>query len=267
MPTIPSQHVVGDLGHTSDHNAIVDVLTDHEQRLVSQASSISGAMVKAGSNIINVANPAGWFKRIDIPAGTRDSSVWVEQVTYGGKRTFGLDTYGQARLDASTAAQVPLIVSGYSAAHATDILQWRKYEGGSTLGRVDQNGNIYAPNITPGTWTNITLASGIAWYGSGTARPQYRITGDLVELRGLLKKTNNTDFTATNPIDLCTLPSVAAPVYTHYFTTATQLSGGYGAVRIEAFASGLIRFYRWSESHTPNWVALDGIIFSRTATA
>lgn len=267
MPSIPSHHVVGDTGHTTDHNSIVDVLTDHEARLVSQAASISGSVVKAGSNIINVANPSGWYERVDIPAGTRDASVWVEQVTYGGKRTFGLDTYGQIRIDAATTSQVGLVVSGYSSSHATDIMRWRQYEGGTTLGRIDQNGNIYAPNITPGAWTNLTLASGIAWKGNASARPQYRVVGDRVELRGAIKKSDGTDF-STSPTTIATMPVGTTPPYLTYLIQACELGSGMASVRLEITTAGVMKFYLITPSSTPQtpaWMTLDGGWWSLTA--
>lgn len=267
MPTIPSHHVVGDTGHTTDHNSMADVLTDHENRLVSQATSISGAVVKAGSNIINVTNPAGWFKRIDIPAGTRDSSVWVDQVTYGGKRTFGLDTMGQIRVDAAATTQVPFIASGYNSSHATDIIRWRQYEGGAILGRVDQNGNIYAPNITPTTWTNLTLASGIAWKGDASARPQYRVVGDMVQLRGAIKKSDGTDF-STSPTTITTMPSGTTPPYLTYLIQACELGSGMASVRLEITTAGVVKFYLITPSSTPQtpaWMTLDGAGWCLTA--
>lgn len=266
MPTIPSHHVVGDTGHTTDHNAIVDTLTDHESRLVTQAAGVSSAVVKGGSNIIGLTNPAGWFKRIDIPSGSRDAAVWVDQVTFGGKRTFGLDTMGQARLDAATTTQVPLIVSGYSNSHATDIVRWRQYEGGPTLGRIDQNGKIYAPNITPGAWTNLTLAGGIAWKGDSSSRPQYRIVGDRVELRGAIKKSDGTDFTAT-PTNVTTMPAGTIPPYLTYLMQACELGQGMASVRLEITNAGLVRFHliSYGGNQSPGWVTLDGAWWSLTA--
>lgn len=262
MPTIPSHHVVGDAGHTSDHNAMADVLTDHESRVDALEAVQPTYMVKTGGNVINLTNPSGVFESVVIPAGTRDTTVYVEQVTYGGKRTYGLDTYGQARLGAATVTEVPLIVSGYSASHTGDLQRWRQYDTGATLARIGPDGTVYAPNVTPTTWTNISLASGLVAFGSGTAPPQYRLIGDRVFLRGVFKKSNGTDFTAS--ADVGTLPPSASPPYLSYALGPSNFVNDEDHVRMEISSAGVIHFILRS-GHTPAWISIENINFSRTA--
>lgn len=266
MPTIPSHHAVGDAGHTSDHNAMADVLTDHESRVDALEAVQPTYMVKTGGNVVNLTNPSGVAESVVVPAGTRDTTVYVKQVTYGGKRTFGLDTYGQARLGAATVTDVPVIVSGYSASHTGDLQRWRQYDTGSTLARVASDGRIYAPNITPSAWTNITLTSGIASNSPATgAPPQWRIIDDEVQLRGTVKKSNNTDFTVS-PQDLGTLPAQALPPYIVYALAPANFVNDEAYGRLEITTSGIIRvLWRAGSGFSPAWFSLDGISFSRTA--
>lgn len=266
MPTIPSHHVVGDAGHTTDHNAITDVLTDHETRVTSLQAVQPTYMVKTGGNVINLTNPSGVSESVVVPAGTRDTTVYVKQVTYGGKRTFGLDTYGQARLSSATVADVPLEVFGYSSSQTGDLQRWRQYQTGSVLSRVDSAGNIYAPNLTPSAWTNISLNAAVASNSPGTgAPPQWRIVGDEVQLRGTVKKANNTDFT-TSPQDLGTLPPQAYPPYIVYALAPANFVNDEAYGRLEVTTTGVVRvLWRAGSGFSPAWFSLDGISFSRTA--
>lgn len=265
MPTIPSHHVVGDSGHTTDHNAMVDVLADHETRIAGIQTAQPGYMLKSGNNTVSVANPSGYAENVIVPAGSRDGT-YVKSVTVGGKRTFGLDTNGQLRVSSYASTDVPFTVWGFDATQSADLTRWRTHEAGPIVARVDSVGNIYAPNITPSTWTNITLASGIAWNSTGGARPQYRVVGDVVELRGSVKRTTDTDFTVS-PSDVGTLPVDVRPPYWVYSAQAANFVDSTGYVRVEVQTSGLIRFYFANSGVTyqPRWIQLDGIRYSRTA--
>jgi len=268
MPTIPSHHDVGDSGHTTDHNAITDVLTDHEARLAGVQTAQPNYMVKTGGNVINLTNPNGVSESVVIPAGTRDNAAFVKTVFFSGKRTFGLDTYGQLRVDAAFPSTVAAEVSGYDASQTADLQRWKQHSAGAVLARVSSNGTIFAPNITPGPWTNLTLASGVAWYtSSNQARPQYRVIDDRVELRGAIKKSDGSDFSGS-PQQVGTLPAPAAPPYLLSTIVASELGAGTCLVRLTISTSGLITFDRItavSGGYTPAWVSLDGVFFSKTA--
>lgn len=264
MPTIPSHHSVGDTGHTDDHNAVYDVLTDHQNRVAAIEGAQPTYMVKTGNNIVTLTNPSGVAEQVIVPSGTRDNTALVKSLTVGGKKVWWLDAYGMQRLEASSPGATPLDVAGYDNTHTADIQRWRKFDSGAVLSRVDAAGNIYAPNLTPTTWTNLTLASGIAWNSSLGARPQYRLIGDMVQLRGNVKRSNDADFTVT-PTDVGTLPVGARPPNIVYSVQASTFRAGYGYVRMEILTSGLVRFYYQSSTYNPDWVSLDGFDFSLTA--
>lgn len=262
--TIPSQHIVGDPGHTDDHNAIADVLTSQESRVAALEGLQPGYMVKTGGNAITLTNPSGFADQVIIPSGSRDDAAYVRTVSYGGVRTFGLDTYGQLRAGAAQDGTCPAEFHGRSETQTADLGRWRKGgASGAIVARVDSDGNVFAPNLTPTAWTNLSLASGVAWYDVVGARPQYRRVGDEVQLRGHVKRSNNADF-ATSPQEVGTLPGGFTPPHWAYSVQPSQFSSSTGYVRMEVRDTGAIYFY-FSGGYTPGWVGLDGFRFSLTA--
>lgn len=261
MPTIPSHHTVGDTGHTTDHNSIVDVLTDHELRISNVQTAQASALVNSGQNTITVANPSGYAEHVVIPSGTRDSTVSVHSVTYGGKQTFGLDTFGQPRIASSAPGNVPMEISGYDNTQTADLQRWRQGTTGTILARVGADGTLYAPNITPSSWSNISLASGMVAATSTGAVPGYRVTGDTVTLRGSVGRTGGSAF-SSSPVTLGSIPSGVSPISIFYAIVPSTFSGGYAWSRIQIGSSGSIQAYFADGSgYNPTWINLDGISF------
>lgn len=259
--TIPSHHSVGDTGHTDDHNAMADVLTAHENRVSAIESAQPTYMVKTGNNVVTLSNPSGVADQVIVPSGARDNTAMIRTITVSGKRVWWLDAYGMQRLEASSVDATPLVVSGYDDNQAGDLQRWQKHATGALLARVDKDGNVIAPNITPSAWTNITLASGLAWEDQLGSRPQYRKVGDMVELRGAVKKSNGGNFTVS-PQSVATLPVGFRPPAMVYSVQSSAFQGGYGYNRMEILQNGLIRFFFQSNAYTPDWVSLDGFNFS-----
>lgn len=259
MPTIPTHHTVGDTGHTTDHNFLVDVLTDHELRLTNVQAAEANALVNSGQNTVTLTNPAGYAFHVVIPSGTRDNTAYIHTVTYGGKQTFGLDTFGQLRVSASATGNVPMEVAGYDSTQTADLLRFRQGSTGTVVSRVGPDGTVYAPNITPGAWANVSLSSGLQHAAATGATPQYRITGDRVEMRGSIEKTSG-NFT-TSPVTLGSVPSGASPLNLTYFICATNFSGGYAWSRVQIGSNGSIQAYFSSTNINPSWINLDGISY------
>ena len=273
MPTIPSHHAEGDTGHTNDHNSIADVLTSQAAQITAVQSALAalpatymeqaGGNTYGGGNTITVTNPSGVADTVTIPAGSRDGSAYVRTVTYGGRRTFGLDSYGQLRVNSAGDNVVPAEFYGDSSQTA-NLLNMRKGGvSGTIVASFDANGNLAAPNVTPGAWTALTLASGALTNNFGNI-PAYRLVGDRVELRGQVKKVDNSNF-ATSPQDVGTLPGGFVPPQTHYFIVGAAFVSDEGYVRMEVNPSGLIRFFFRSSTYQPGWISIDNIQFSRTA--
>lgn len=261
--TIPSHHNVGDEGHTDDHNAIADVLTGHEDRVAALETARPSFMVKTGNNIITLTNPSGTADQVIVPTGPRDNAALIRTVTVANKRVWWLDAYGQQRLEAASVDATPLVVSGYDNNQAGDLQIWQKHGTGAVLSWVDRNGSIYAPNLTPSDWTNLTLAPGIAWNPQLGTRPQYRTVGDKVELRGNVQKSNGSDFTVS-PTDIGTVPPALIPPAYVYSVQGASFRAGYGYVRMEIVTSGLIRALFQASTYAPAWISLDNISYSLT---
>lgn len=268
MPTIPIHHSPGDLQHTQDHNSIVDVLNDQATDIFTAQGDIAAIpglyMAKAGNNTVTVANPSGNGVIFVVPAGTRDAGAYVMTVVYAGKQTFGLDSYGQIRVSSAQDSLVPMEIFGSSSTQSADLLRFRKSGVfGSIVSRVDANGNFYAPNITPGAWTNLPLAGGIvAAYDVGTA-PMYRLVGDEVQIRGACRKSDFSNFNSS-PTQIGTIPSEYRPIYLTFAVTGAHLGGNFAWVRMEVGTNGLVQFYFPQGAYQPSWVSLDGMRYSRT---
>lgn len=264
MPTIPTHHNIGDTGHIVDHNSIVDVLGDHESRITGLQSGVSGYLVNTGQNTVTVTNPTGYAEHVVIPSGTRDGTVFVQAVTYGGKQTFGLDTFGQLRVGSCADGNVPAEFSGNSATQSADLTRWRVAPSSTIVARIGSDGTVYAPNITPGSWTNVTLSSGLvsAAGPSGTgAVPSYRLTGDRMDLRGSIKKTDGSAMTSS-PLTLGTIPSTLSPLSIAYFICATNIIADISWARVHITPTGTIQaYFSTGAGFTPNWINLDGISF------
>jgi hypothetical protein len=265
--TIPIHHSPGDLEHTEDHNSIVDVLTDHATELIVLQNQItalpSSFMSKSGNNVVQISNPAGYGTSMVIPPGTRDSGAYVMTVIYAGKQTFGLDSFGQVRAGSAQDALVPMEVFGASSGQSADLLRFRKTGVfGAIVSRVDANGNFYAPNITPGAWTNLPLAGGIvAAHDVGTA-PMYRLVGDEVQIRGSCRKSSG-NFNGS-PTQIGTIPSGYTPVYLTMAVTGAASVGNFYSVRMEMGTNGSLSVHFPHGSYQPNWITLDGMRYSRT---
>ena len=265
MADIPEQHELGDLGHTEDHNAITEVLAEHAGSLASLLSQLAGTMKLAGNNNMTVTNPTGYALRIVVPTGTRDVTANVITVTFNGKQSFGLDNLGHIRAASAQDDTTPVEVWGSSATQFGDLTRWRKAgAAGAVVAYVDANGNVYAPNLTPTTWTNLPLASGIAAATDVGTAPQYRRVGDTVELRGALRRSSGGNFN-WSPVDLATLPTGFTPPSQAYFAQACAHSDGEAYVQMNVQTNGSVRFATRSGNQQPNWVSLDGMRFSRTA--
>lgn len=89
--------------------------------------------------------------------------------------------------------------------------------------KLDVNGSFQSTSIGS-TWTSLSLGSGWANYGSGYQDAQYKKVGDLVFLRGHVKRTSGSSST------IATLPSGHRPA--SYTQVVVSSSGTYGQIDI-----------------------------------
>lgn len=123
--------------------------------------------------------------------------------------------------------------------------------------------SVWRP-LTPGPWKPLTFASGYSAY-SGV--PGYRIVNGEVQLRGIFKRSNNSDLTTLNDQLFCTLPTEARPpqgrlfVCAANFTTNSGVSRFTGRVAVETNGEML---YLMPAGSTSAFLSLDGIRYSLT---
>lgn len=257
MPSIPSHHNVGDTGHAADHNAIVDTLQAHDQSIATLQGSTSGIMYVAGGNVSNITGTGTTWAKVNLPTGDRSTAADTYQVFHGVNKIFWLDGFGRPRVKTDDPTHIPCVYDTV-AGQTANLGEWRV--NGMTKVSFDKNGNVLAPNVTPGAWTGITLQSGITAYGSNTAPPQYRIVGDEVQLRGAVKKSSGSDF-SSSPQIVGTIPAAARPAYLTYTATARTSVNGRTSARLEVNPDGTISIY-FEPSDTPTWLGLDNVRYS-----
>lgn len=125
--------------------------------------------------------------------------------------------------------------------------------------------NQYPALPVPATapaWTPISSFSG-TWlaFGSSFQVPGYRMIGDRVELRGLLK--NATSLTANTTYPIATLPVGFRPSLDEMFTGAAQVSGNQQPGRIDVTSAGVLN-YTPPVTGAVVFASLDQIVFSVT---
>jgi hypothetical protein len=255
MP-IPSHHIIGDTGHTADHDSIVDVLTAHDQSIGDLETATVGLFYLAGSNVSNISDNTTIWGRVNLPAGDRSIAPDTFQVFHGSNKIFWIDNAGKPRVKTDDGTFIPWVIDSVTG-HSASLTEWRV--NGIMKAKIDAAGNIVAPNTTPGAWTGITLQSGISAYQPGTHQPpQYRIINDQVQLRGTVTKSGG--FTVS-PVTLGTLPGGARPQFLAYAVCATQFTGNKFSGRMEVNNTGAIIFY-FDATVSPDWINLDGMRFS-----
>lgn len=260
MP-IPSHHNVGDAGHAADHNAMADTLTAHDQAIATLQTATVGIFYLAGGNVTNINDSTTIWARVNLPAGDRSAAPDTFQVWHGANKIFWFDNGGKPRVKSDDPTHIPMVFDSVTGQTAS-LGEWRV--NGVMKAKVDAAGNIIAPNTTPGAWTNITLQSGIVGYGTPASTPQYRIINDVVELRGLVAKSNGTDFTAS-PVTVGTLPTAARPTRLNppivYAAVPHYISGASFTARLQVDSAGVITIY-FVTGDSPAWLGLDGARFS-----
>lgn len=150
---IPSQHSVGDTGHTSDHNEIVVSLAGLVSA-VNALQTITGTLEgetgnvfsKLGGNVCNIPGTTTSFAQVSVGAGNRDTAADVIDIYYGGARVFSLNGYGELRISSGAASHVAAVIQGQPS-QTGDLLQFAN-SAGTILARIASDGSITAPALT-----------------------------------------------------------------------------------------------------------------------
>lgn len=251
--TIPSHHTVGDVGHTTDHNAIIDALTSLEVSVTSLQGVTTGIFYVAGGNVSNISGTTTTWAKVNLPTGDRSSAVDTLQFLHGSNKIFWLDGYAHPRVKNDDPTHIPWIVDSVSGQTA-NLQEWRV--NGSAKASIASDGTVVAPNVTPTAWTNLTLAAGYSNDSFGFP-PQWRKKDDRIELRGVVAKSNGSNI-AAGTTQIATLPTGLWPQQHSYGATAAQWLSDVPVVRIQALKDGTL----WCVSNfSTAWVSLDNFSY------
>ncbi|KAA6216381.1 hypothetical protein [Streptomyces filamentosus] len=114
--------------------------------------------------------------------------------------------------------------------------------------------------ISSGPWVPIAFAAG---YAAKTGNPAYRITGDIVELRGTMERSPASPFVKGAAFTIATLPVAARPSASRYFAAATEFISFDVVARVEVAASGAVSVIVPPSSGTAaSWLSLDSCRYS-----
>lgn len=111
---------------------------------------------------------------------------------------------------------------------------------------------VRVETLEPGDWTAVTLLNSFTAYGSTWGDPEYRIVGDIVELRGLIRGNGS-----SGAQTMFTLPTGFRPPA--YYMFSTPDNGGHA--RVDVLDSGNVNWID-STSGAGDFVSISGISFS-----
>jgi hypothetical protein len=196
----------------------------------------SAAMTFASSGKIRFTTQT--FFESDLNIGLASGTTWLIQnsatnlvASYGGQTKLTLTTAGDLTL-AGDLSLVDLTLSGGM---------------GSDL---DLNGNDIIDIGTIGTaWSNLSFETGWGNYGGSFVTGQYKKVGDLVFLRGFVKRSSGSS------ANIATLPGTHVPLKTEVFAITSNNASGVLTLN----TSGILTLDIGSPTV---WVSLSGLVFS-----
>jgi hypothetical protein len=114
-------------------------------------------------------------------------------------------------------------------------------------------------NTTPSAWITPTLVNGWSHWGSGYPNGQYRLNGDVVEFRGLIKVTN----TLASGLTIFTLPAGYRPTAGTAVLVALGSNGTTEVMkRINVSTAGAVVMSGGFSFAGTSWLSLEGLRFS-----
>lgn len=116
--------------------------------------------------------------------------------------------------------------------------------------------------LTPGPWLPLPFITG---YNARAGNPGYRIVGDVVQLRGLIQRTDGGQMvttTADSWLEFATLPTTARPATIKDMPIAVEWRSNNQTARLSVGADGVLsvgivtNLTLW-----PTWASLDSVQF------
>jgi hypothetical protein len=275
---IPAVHQVGDPGHTTDHNAIVQVLSDYLADITNLQGSVTAlqagaatAFSTAGGNACPIPGAATDFATVTVTAVNRDASPDLLDFFYGTQKVFTLNSYGEVRIYPSQVAHIPFIIQALTGQTA-DLLDILASDGVTKLVQVTAAGNVVTTgNVRVGAdgtgvvnatdpvnggvaeqWHNFILNSG---WGTTTNNgvndtPQYKLLPDgAVALRGSIVTPPSG---AAMNVNFATIPAPYRPAAggrIPYAPILTTIGGTAGQIYIVPSGGVRLNSSAWGNSY------------------
>lgn len=124
------------------------------------------------------------------------------------------------------------------------------------LQRVEHRLEVIAAAEGGDGWQSLSYNSGWADYGAPYTGGEYRRVGDLVYVRGSVKRTSGSDN------NIAVLPSDLWPVTRCCFVCSNPTPASFAAIRVDVLHStGAINWLS-AAGGAATWISLDGIVFS-----
>jgi len=209
-----------------------------------------------GGNSVTITNPAlaNGFAQINLDY-TPDSSTPDGLAFYhNGVRTGYHNEKGELRSRAAATNSVPFRVQQRTTSQTANLTEWTQSDN-TILSYVDAAGNIFAPNLTPSAWQDLTYPTNAA-AAAGFAQAGVRLEPltQVVRMRGAIQITAPG---FANGVTIATVPAGYRPPAT--FRCITRFAGsGSAGVFITIATTGAITVAA-NLTSSDNVVAIDNI--------
>jgi hypothetical protein len=260
---VPAAHSVGDIGHTTDHDSIIQVLSTLVGNIQALQGITQNLFHTGGPNSCVITGTATSWAQVDLPGGSRDSAADTFDVFYGAAKVFSLNGYGEIRLFPGGASHVPAIVQGLPS-QTGDLLQFRN-SSGQVIARVSPSGALTTGPVSayvggaPETWHPASLTSGWANSTIGPAA-QYRLLSSppaTAEIIGDISGGTRADGTM-----IFSLPPAYQPNSSQLVSGGLLVPGSPSLANARLFctSAGLVQVDGISSLASPGRVAFHGLI-------
>jgi len=210
----------------------------------------------SGGNSITITNPAlaNGFAQVNLDYTSDGSTPDGLAFYYNGVRTGYHNEKGELRSRAAATNSVPFRVQQRSNSQTANLTEWTQSDN-TILARVDATGNLYAPNLTPSAWQDLTYpANAAAAAGFAQAGVRLEPLTQVVRMRGAIQITAPGFATG---VTIATVPVGYRPPAT--FRCITRFAGsGSAGVFITVATTGAITVAA-NLTSSDNVVAIDNI--------
>lgn len=255
---IPADHVIGDSGHTNDHNSVVTTLTNFNALIAALQTAVAtlqgntaNLFYTTGGNVCNIQDLVTALATVNLQATNRDTGVDIFDVFYGTQKVFSFNSYGDIKLFPSTISHTAFTIQGLAGQTAN---LWQIMNSAGTVlasigptGNLVVSGNLRAQGQVNGT--NPTTGNAETWHpfnplSNSWAVPsggfaQYRITPqNELQISALIQAPAS----SVNGVTIATFPAGYRPASMHQPVVSTSaLIGSVGNGYVTITSGGVMQ--------------------------